>query len=99
MSTLGDKAKAVLDITTNDFNDEIEDLVDAALADLGIAGVEPDWVSDADPLIIRAVLTYVKVNFGEPSDTTYSRLKASYDEQKAALQMSTGYTDWSAIDE
>lgn len=94
-----DKAKSVLDITSNTFNDEISDLIDAALADLGIAGVETDWVSNEDPLIIRAVLTYVKVNFGEPSDAVYTRLKASYDEQKAALQMSTGYTEWSARNE
>ena len=29
------------------------------------------------------------VNFGSPSD--YDRMKASYDEQKAQLQMATGY--------
>lgn len=87
------KAKDVLDITSDTFDEEITDLIDAAFADLGIAGVDPG-MGDADPLIIRAVLTYVKAHFGEPADTTYTRLKASYDEQKAQLQMATGYTDW-----
>jgi len=94
MSALIDKAKDVLDITSDTFDEEIEDLVAAALLDLGIAGVDADIVSDSDPLIVRAVLTYCKAHFGEPADTTYQRLKASYDEQKAQLQMATGYTDW-----
>ena len=94
MDELLEKAKDVLDITTDAFDGEIKDLIEAALKDLGIAGVEAENVGPADPLIIRAVLTYVKVNFGEPANTTYERLKASYDEQKAQLQMATGYTDW-----
>jgi hypothetical protein len=36
------------------------------------------------------------MRFGSPPD--YDRLKASYDEQKAQLQMSTGYTDWGDSD-
>lgn len=94
MSDLIDKAKEVLDITTNTFDEEIEDLISAALLDLGIAGVDFEQASELDPLIVRAVLTYVKAHFGEPADTTYQRLKAFYDEQKAQLQMATGYTDW-----
>lgn len=94
MSDLIDKAKDVLDVTSTTFDEEIEDLIDAAMLDLGIAGIE--YASVTDPLIIRAVLTYVKAHFGEPAETTYQRLKASYDEQKAQLQMATGYTDWGA---
>ena len=76
--------------TTSVFNSEISDLILAALTDLQIAGVV---CSDKDdPLILRAVITYCKAHFGEPD--SYDRLKASYDEQKAQLQMATGYTDW-----
>lgn len=85
-----EKVKLALRITTTAFDSEIEDLVAAALADLGIAGVLTE--KDSDPLITRAVITYCKVNFGEPDE--YERLKASYDEQKAQLQTATGYTDW-----
>ena len=87
-----DKVKLALRITTNAFDSEIADLIDSALADLGIAGVVN--LDNADPLIIRAVVTYCKVNFGSPEDGEYNRLKAAYDEQKAQLQTATGYTDW-----
>ena len=85
-----EKVKLALRITTAAFDSEIEDLMSAALADLGIAGVIT--AEETDPLIIRAVITYCKANFGQPDE--YDRLKAAYDEQKAQLQMATGYTDW-----
>lgn len=85
-----EKVRRALRISTRAFDEEIEDLMSAALADLKIAGVNKDDVKD--PLIIRAVITYCRVNFGQPDD--YDRLKAAYDEQKAQLQTATGYTDW-----
>lgn len=85
-----DKVKLALRITTNAFDDEISDLIEAALKDLGIAGVTND--DTTDPLIIRAVITYCKCHFGEPDE--YDRLKRSYDEQKAQMSMATGYTTW-----
>lgn len=74
------------------FDAEIGNLIDAALLDLGIAGVSNTDITDK--LILRAVTTYVRVNFGSPDD--YDRLKASYDEQKAQLGTATGYTTWGA---
>ena len=62
----------------------------SALLDLGIAGVTKTELED--PLILRAVITYCKVHFGEPDDRAW--LKQSYDEQKAQLQTASGYTDW-----
>jgi hypothetical protein len=51
--------------------------------------------SDAlNPLVKRAVLTYCKMNFGEVEDGFYDRLKASYDEQKSQMLMSSTFTDW-----
>jgi hypothetical protein len=85
-----DKVKLALRITTDAFDSELNDLIDAAKLDLGIAGVVlPD---ELDAICQKAIITYCKVNFGEPDD--YDRLKASYDEQKAQLSMSTGYTIW-----
>ena len=85
-----EKVKLALRITTMAFDSELNDLIDAALADLGVAGVITERPSD--PLIMRAVVTFCKANFGEPDE--YERLKSAYDEQKAQLQMATGYTDW-----
>lgn len=88
--------KLALRITTDAFDVELNMLIAAALADLGLTDISED-VLDADTniaLIQRAVITYVRCNFGQPDD--YERLKASYDEQKAQLSMATGYTTWSA---
>ena len=85
-----EKVQLALRITTDAFDSEIQDLIDAALADLGIAGVTT--ITETDPLIIRAVTTFCRVNFGQPDD--YDKLKYSYDEQKAQLQVATGYTNW-----
>lgn len=82
--------KLALRITTDAFNSEILSLIDAALADMGLAGVYN--TDKSDPLILRAICTYCRMNFGEPSD--YDRLKKSYDEQKSQLGMATGYTTW-----
>ena len=89
-TVLLDKAKMALRISTDAFDDELTDLIEAAQLDLGIAGVTLPGTLDA--LCERAIITYCKVNFGEPDE--YGRLKASYDEQKAQLSMATGYTVW-----
>ena len=94
MNEILNKVKTALRIVTDDFDDEILDLIQAALLDLGIAGVANDDTTNA--LIIRAVTTYCKAHFGEPDQ--YDRLKASYDEQKAQLSMATGFTTWTAAE-
>lgn len=87
-----EKAKLALRITTNAFDSEISDLIEAGVKDLGIAGVTEVVDAASDPLVTRAVITYVRLHFGAPDD--YDRLKASYDEQKAQLGMASGYTRW-----
>lgn len=82
------KVKVALRITTTAFDDEITDLINAACADLGIVGVTATNTT-TDPLLTRAIITYCRLNFGQPDD--YDRLKASYDEQKAQLITATGY--------
>ena len=82
--------RLALRVTTNAFDSELNDLIEAAQADLGIAGVTN--TDTADALIRRAVTTYCRMHFGQPDD--YDRLKKSYDEQKAQLSMATGYTRW-----
>lgn len=86
------KIKLRLRITTDAFDDEITDLINSALADLGIAGVNGESAIIGNTLVLTAVSTYVKMMFGEPDE--YDRLKKSYDEQKAQLSMATGYTVW-----
>lgn len=85
-----EKVKLALRITTDAFDSELNDLINAAYDDLGIAGVVN--TESETPLIIRAVITYCRCNFGQPDE--YDRLKASYDEQKAQLSMNSDYTEW-----
>ena len=83
--------KQALRITTDAYNDELNTLIEAAAADLGIAGII-NLDTTADPLVQVAVVTYCRLHFGVVDD--YDRLKASYDEQKAQLSTASGYTDW-----
>lgn len=88
-----DKVRNALRISVTDnlaLNEELQDLIDAAKLDLGVAGVVvPQTI---DQLVTKAIITYCKMSFGLPED--YDRLKRSYDEQKAQLSNATGYTDW-----
>ena len=82
--------KTALRISTSAFDEEIVGLIESAMLDLGVAGVEVPASFDA--IVNVAVITYVKMHFGEPDE--YDRLKRSYDEQKAQLATCTGYTNW-----
>lgn len=87
------KVKLALRLTVTAYDSELKDLIKAAKADLGLAGVIIP--AGADALVERAVITYCRLHFNPPTDgQEYARLKASYDEQKAQLMTATGYTDW-----
>lgn len=97
MDTLLEKVKLSLRVTTDAFNAELTDLIDACIADMQIAGISTDVMGTeylSLPAVIMAVTTYCKMNFGSVDGAVYDRLKASYDEQKKQLSMATGYTDW-----
>lgn len=89
--TMLDDVKLALRLTTDAYNDELTNLINSGLADLGVAGVHKD-VGTADALIKTAVITYCKIHFGSPTD--FDRLQRSYDEQKGQLATCTGYTNW-----
>lgn len=96
------KVKLALRIVTDAFDDELNDLIEAAKADLGIAGVIVTTTTSGatDVIITKAIITYCKLHFGEIDDwRVRNSLKASYDEQKAQLSMATGYTTWSEDEE
>ena len=87
------QVKIACRILSDSFDDELTDLINSAFYDLEISGVAntegvPYVVETADNLVVTAVKTYVKLNFGDLlSDNQWDRLKASYDEQKAQLKM------------
>lgn len=85
-----ERVKLALRITSETFDAELTGLIMSAQLDLGVAGVV--LPSTLDELCTTAVITYCKMNFGNPEN--YDRLKKAYDEQKAQLGMASGYTNW-----
>lgn len=91
VSNILPKAKTALRIVTDAFNDEITDLIEAAYSTLETRGVNIE--TPEAPMILRAVLTYVRMYFGQPDD--YDRLRAAWETQLGQLMTTTGFTRWS----
>lgn len=84
--TMLHETKIALRITTDAYDSEINSLIEAGHSDLALCGIVPDC---SNALVKRAIITYVRCNFGTPED--YDSIKASYDEQKKQLQTSRLY--------
>ena len=70
---------------------ELKDLINAARADLVLGGVlEVKAQDETDPLILRAVATYVKAEFGLDNEDS-EKYRASYKEQRNGLTLSDAY--------
>lgn len=93
--TLLEKVKTALRVTVDAYDAELIGLIAAAQLDLKLGGVT--LPAELDAIVERAIITYCRVHFGALTDGEFSRLKASYDEQKAQLSMATGYTNWGVI--
>ena len=94
-----DKVKTACRVTSTAYDAELTDLISAGLADMGITDIKPDVLVDVDPapLILRAVVTYCRMNFGYVDEIAYERLKRSYDEQKSQLLMSSEYSTFAEV--
>lgn len=93
LTALLTKAKLTLRITTDAFDSEISDIIEAAYYDLETRGVIIEVTEGTiSPLILRAIMTYVRWHFGEPENP--ERLRDSYWEQRGQLMATTGFTDW-----
>lgn len=78
-------------LTSEIHDSELSDLINAARADLALGGVLETKVQDeTDPLIKRAVATYVKAEFGLDNEDA-DKYRASYKEQRNALSLSDDY--------
>lgn len=98
--SLLEEAKAKCRVTSNAFNDEINTLILAGLADMKMTDINPDNLTgdDLGAPIKMALMTYVSMNFklsnGQIDAQTYTLLKASYDEQKSQMLMSTEWGNY-----
>ena len=77
--------------SSNALDSEITDIINAARADLVLGGVlESKAADETDPLILQAISTYVKAEFGLDNDDS-EKYRASYKEQKNGLALSETY--------
>ena len=78
-------------LTNTAHDSEIKDLINAARADLVLGGVIEEKANDeSDPLILRAVGTYVKAEFGLDNDDS-EKYRAAYKELRNGLTLSDSY--------
>lgn len=89
-----EEVKLALRITTNEFDTEIQNLIDAAIADLTLSGVIAEKAQNTvDPLIKRAIVTYCRAHF-DYDDKAADRLLQSYTLLKAHLTLAEDYNSY-----
>jgi uncharacterized phage protein (predicted DNA packaging) len=89
-----DKVKQALRISNTTFDTELNDLIDAAKADLVLSGILQSRISaiDTDILIQRAVMVYCKCYFGI-ENPEYERNLQAYNSLKNHLSLTAEYME------
>lgn len=105
------EAKKALRVTVSYYDSEIAHLLMSGANDLEIAGVTlpgtvaftigtNDVVTDTstltDNLVMRAIITYAAMRFGNPPN--YDKLREAYETQKVQLMHASAYTDYGEDD-
>ena len=86
-----DEVRSALRVDGNELDAEIQGLIDAAIADLTLSGVDPVKAQAmTDPLIKRAVILYCRAHF-DYADPSAERLLESYQMLKAHLTIAEDY--------
>lgn len=88
------KIKLALQLSGAALDDELTDLMNAAITDLNLAGVNKNVsITTTDALAQRTIISYVVYHFEllHGSIERSERLKIVYDENKAMLSMSSLY--------
>ena len=88
-----DDVKTALRFSGTSLDTEIQDLIEAAKADLQLSGVHPSKIIDTDPLIKRAVVVYCKAHFGYEEPAQAELFMKSYNALKVHLALSREYTE------
>jgi uncharacterized phage protein (predicted DNA packaging) len=89
--------KDALRVNGADLDTEINDLIEAAKADLILSGVSKYKVVDTEPLIKQAIILYCKAHFGYDDPKIAERFEQSYISLKHHLTLSTEYTSGDEI--
>lgn len=92
-----DKVKLALRLSGTALDGEVSDLINAAIADLRLVGINiPAEAGSSsktlgDPLLDRAVVLYTKAEFGFNDDA--ERYRNAYDYLKCALSLAADYIE------
>lgn len=87
MTTL-EKVKLAIRRSHNKLDSDLQDEIDACLADLRVAGII--YADETDPLILNAIKLYCRsLNTDEPAKA--AEWQDRYDKLKACLMMAEGY--------
>ena len=90
-----DDVKKALRISSANYDDEVNDLINASKSDLRLAGIyfkDETKELPLDPLVKRAVVTYCKANFGY-ENTDADRFRDSYVMLKQHLGLAGDYRE------
>jgi uncharacterized phage protein (predicted DNA packaging) len=85
-----DKVKLALKIDDNTLDDDIQDTIDAAIADMKLCGIFESKIVDTDTLILRAIKTFCKAEYSK-DDKESGRYRDSYEMLRNHLSMSIDY--------
>lgn len=85
-----EKVKLSLRYDDNSLDEDIQDTIDAAIADLKLSGVLENKIIETDPLIIRAIKIFCKAEFST-DDKESNRFRNSYEMLRDHLCLSTEY--------
>ncbi|MFP3666554.1 head-tail connector protein [Priestia sp. SIMBA_032] len=83
-----EKVRKSLRISHTALDDDIQDLIDAALMELQLSGIKK--LDESDPLIIRAVTVYCKAEFGFDNPDA-ERFRASFESLRNHLSLAGDY--------
>jgi len=86
-----DDVKLSLRISNTAYDNEINNLIEAAIIDLTLAGIDPSKINDSDKLIVTAITFYCKSNFGFGNPDA-ERFQKTYDLLKMSLSLSGMYS-------
>ena len=92
-SELLTKIKTSLRISHTALDEDVQDTIDACLADLKVCGVQEsklDSSQEMDPLILNAVKLYCKKEYTDDTAKA-ARYQEGYDALKSSLMMAEGY--------
>jgi hypothetical protein len=85
-----DTVRKRLRITHNALDDDILDLINAAKTELMIVGITK--LEETDPLIIQAISTYCKAEFGL-NNPEYEKFRAAFESLRNHLTLVGEYTE------